>query len=319
MSAPTITDRQPASADLRIANHPAPNAEKRRYPIAPIAATPNQFGTARNAARSATAAATTASQKRSGLADDRERVVRSVQWFGAAVVSEERDVLDADAEPTRDVDAGLDRERHSGLQLLVIAADEIWVLMAVEADAVSRAVDEPLAVASLVDHAPRRGIDRCRGRATARGRIAGFLRSLHDVVDLTDLVVDVIPDVDRSRDVGAIPRTRAAEVQHDRIAARDAPLAGLVMWRRPVRTGGDDREGHLVVSLFAQQSRQIGADLALGPTSELALEKVWVGAVGCRGDRPQRVALVGVFAHAQTARDVRRELEAATAKSRLQP
>src|SRR5206468_12156771 len=95
MSAPTITDRQPASADLRIANHPAPNAEKRRYPIAPIAATPNQFGTARNAARSATAAATTASQKRSGLADDRERVIRSVQWFVAAVVSVARYVLDA--------------------------------------------------------------------------------------------------------------------------------------------------------------------------------------------------------------------------------
>src|SRR5881628_1433094 len=187
MSAPTITDRQPASADLRIANHP----------------TPNPFGTARNAARSATAAATTASQKRSGLADDRERVIRSVQWFGAAVVSEDRDVLDADAEPTRDVDAGLDRERHAGLELLVIAADEIRMLMSVEADAVSGAVDEPLAVASLVDHAPRRGVDRCCGRATARGLVAGFLRSAHDVVDLTDLVVDVTPDVDRSCGVGA--------------------------------------------------------------------------------------------------------------------
>src|SRR5438093_10656820 len=150
-----MTERKPANAERRIANQPAPNAEKSRYPVAPIAATPNQFGTARNAARSAIAAATTARTKRSGLTDDRERVIRSVQRLGAAIVAEDRDVLDADAEPTRDVDAGLDRERHSGLELLVVAADEIRMLVSVQADAVSGAVDEPLAITGLVDHVPR--------------------------------------------------------------------------------------------------------------------------------------------------------------------
>src|SRR2546428_6890074 len=255
------TERKPANADRRIANQPAPNAEKSRYAIAPIAATPNQFGTARNAARSAIAAATTASQKRSGLPDDRERVIRSVQRFGATVVPEDRDVLDPDAEPTRDVDAGLDRERHSGLEFLVVAAYEIGVLVSVQADPVSGAVDEPNAVAGVLDHAPRRGVDRCRGRAGARRRITGPLRSPHDVVDLSHLVVDVLADVYGARDVGGIPLTRATEVQHDRVAARDAPLAGLVMWRRAVRTRRDDGERDLVVSLVAQESRELGADL----------------------------------------------------------
>src|SRR5438132_5216231 len=148
------TERKPANAERRIANHPAPNAEKSRYPVAPMAATPNQFGTARNAARSAIAAATTASQKRSGLADDRERVIRSVQRLGATVITEDRDVLDADAEPPWDVDAGLDRERHSGLEHLVVAAHEVRMLVSVEADAVPGAVDEPVPIAGLVDHAP---------------------------------------------------------------------------------------------------------------------------------------------------------------------
>src|SRR3989442_5073335 len=255
------TERKPANAERRIANQPAPNAEKSRYAIAPIAATPNQFGTARNAARSAIAAATTASQKRSGLPDDRERVIRSVQRFGATVVPEDRDVLDPDAEPTRDVDARLDRERHSGLEPLVVAANEIRMLVSVQADAVSRAVDEPLAIAGLLDHAPRRRVDRCRGGAGARRRVAGLLRSPHDVVDLADLVVDVLADVHGARDVGAIPLTGATEVEHDRVAARDAPFAGLVMWRRPVRTGRDDGERDLVVSLVAQESRELGADL----------------------------------------------------------
>src|SRR5207244_12955256 len=126
-----------------------------------IAATPNQFGTARNAARSANAAATTANQKRSGLPDDRERVIRSVQRLGAIVVTEDRDVLDANAEPTWDVDAWLDRECHSGLELLVVAADEIRMLVSVQADAVSGAVDDPPAMTGLVDHVPRRRVYRC--------------------------------------------------------------------------------------------------------------------------------------------------------------
>src|SRR6266581_6029507 len=230
------TERKPANAERRIANQPAPTAEKSRYTVAPIAATPNQFGTARNAARSAIAAATTARTKRSGLTDGRERVIRSVQRLGAVVVAEDRDVLDTDAEPTRDVDAGLDRERHSGLELLVVAADEIRMLVSVKADAVSGAMDEPLAITGLVDHAPRRRVDRCRGRAGARRRIAGLLRSPHDVVDLPHLVVDVLADVDGAGDVGAIPLTRPAEVQHDGVAARDVPFAGLVMRRRPGRT-----------------------------------------------------------------------------------
>src|SRR6266545_2616875 len=149
MTAPPSTERKPARADRRIANQPAPNAEKSRYAIAPIAATPIQLGTARNAARSATAAASTATQKRKALADDRERVIGPVQRFGATVVAEDRDVFDAHAETARQVDAGLDREGHAWLESLVVAAHEIRMFVPVEADPVSGAVDEPFAVARL--------------------------------------------------------------------------------------------------------------------------------------------------------------------------
>src|SRR5688572_31803056 len=125
----------------------------------------------------------TASAKRSTLVDDRECMIRLVQRLGAAILAEDRDVLDADAEPTRDIDAGLDREGHAPFEGLVVAAHEIRMLVAVEPDAMPGAVDETLAVSGFVDHAARCGVDRCRGRADARGRIARLLRTENDVVD----------------------------------------------------------------------------------------------------------------------------------------
>src|SRR6266851_7609916 len=285
--------------------------------MAPIAATPNQFGTARNATRSAIAAATTASQKRSWLADDRERVIRSVQRLGAAVVAEDRDVLDANAEPTRDIDAGLDRERHARLEGLVVAADEVRMLVPVETDAVSGAVDEPFAVTGLVDNAPRSGVNGCGCRARAHGRVAGFLRSPHHVVHSTHLVIHVSADVDGARDVGAVPLPCSAEVEHDGVAGCDAATAGLVMWRRAVRTRRDDREGDLVVPFIAEERGELGADLALGPTGELALENSRVGAIRRRRHGAQRVAFVPVLPHTQLAGDQRCEPEAAAGERGL--
>jgi len=149
-------------------------------------------------------------------------VIRSVQWFSQAVVAEDRDVFDADAESARDVDAGLDRKCHPGLEPLLVAAHQVRVLVPIEADAVTSAVDEALAVAGLIDHAAGCGVDRCRGGARARGRIAGLLRSPNDVMNAANLIVDVGADMDGARDVGAIPLARPAEVEHDRVAVIDA-------------------------------------------------------------------------------------------------
>src|SRR5688500_17013238 len=114
------------------------------------------------------------------------------------------------------------------------------MLVTVEADAMPGAVDEALAVSGFVDHAARRGVDRCRGRPRARRRIPRLLRTPHNVMDPTHLVVDVGTDVDAARDVGAVPLARSAEVEHDRVAGRDTANTRLVMGRRTVRAGRDD-------------------------------------------------------------------------------
>src|SRR5206468_3376391 len=114
--------------------------------------------------------------------------------------AEDRDVLDAHAEATRNVDTRLERERHARSETLRVPADEIGRLVAVEADAVAEAVDEVRAVAGLVDHRARGGVHGLGGHALARRAIAGFLRAEHDVVDATLLVLDGSSDVDGARD-----------------------------------------------------------------------------------------------------------------------
>ena len=94
------------------------------------------------------------------LGHGRERVARPVQRTGRAVSVDDRNVLDADAEPAREIDPGLDREGHPRLEALTIAAHEVGMLVAVETDAVAGAMDEELAVPGLVDHAPGRSCPR---------------------------------------------------------------------------------------------------------------------------------------------------------------
>src|SRR5688572_1146151 len=284
-SAPSRTERPPAIAERRAANQPAPNDANKRYPIARNAPLPTQSFVREKTTTSAIAAAITASQKRSGLADDRERVIRSVQRFGATVIAEDRDVLDADAEPTREVDAGLDREGHARLEPLVVAAYEVRMLVSVEPDPMPGAVDEALTVSGVVDHAARRGIDRRRRCACHRRRIPRLLRAPHDVVDAAHVVIDAVTDVDGARDVGAVPLACASEVENDRVATSDAAIAGLVVGRRTVRPGGDDGECDLLMTFLAQERGEVRADLALRAASELPLEEARERAIRRGRDR----------------------------------
>ena len=73
-------------------------------------------------------------------------MVGAVERVGTRV-GRHHDVLEAEPEPARDVDAGLDREGVAGLQRRAVARDDVGVLVLLDADAVTGAVDELLAPA----------------------------------------------------------------------------------------------------------------------------------------------------------------------------
>src|SRR4051812_8860306 len=79
-----------------------------------------------------------------------EAVVDGVEGVGA-VLGDDHDVLDAHPPLALDVDAGLDREGVADGEPVAVAADQVGVLMLLEADAVAGAVNEVVAVAALGD------------------------------------------------------------------------------------------------------------------------------------------------------------------------
>src|SRR4051794_21539877 len=75
---------------------------------------------------------------------------RDVEDVGALVGADD-DVLVSHAQLTGEVDAGLDAERRASLHRVAIARDQIWLLVALEPDPVSQAMEELRAVAPALD------------------------------------------------------------------------------------------------------------------------------------------------------------------------
>src|SRR5712691_10359374 len=80
-----------------------------------------------------TPAATTARAKRTS-GHRRESMVRAVERPSRSVAVDHGDVLDAHSEPPGKVYPWLDREGHPRFEGLVIAADQIGMLVAIETD-----------------------------------------------------------------------------------------------------------------------------------------------------------------------------------------
>ena len=99
--------------------------------------------------------------------DDAETPVGPVELVDA-VMPDGDDVFDSHPELPRDVDARLD-----GLDLQVVALDDVGVLVALEADAVPGAVDEELAIAGRVDDRPGRPVDVLSGDARSNRARSG--------------------------------------------------------------------------------------------------------------------------------------------------
>src|SRR4051794_4759078 len=80
-----------------------------------------------------------------------------------AVGTADHDVLDPRTVSAGEVDPGLDAERRADRERLVVARDEVRLLVPLEADPVAGSVDELLAVPLAVDDVAGRPID-CFGR-----------------------------------------------------------------------------------------------------------------------------------------------------------
>src|SRR6185312_9256409 len=187
----------------------------------------------------------------------------------AAVGGRGDDVLDPYPEPPRQVDPGLDREAHAGLDRTGLALDHVRRLVDREADAVAGAVDEPLAVPGAGDHAAGGAVDVLAGGAGADRVERGLLGEADDVVHLR-LLLGWLADVDGAGRVRPVAVLRAAEVQDDHVALLDDAVALLVVGVRAVRAGGDDGELGPLVSVCDEEACELGGDLGLGPAGEAA-------------------------------------------------
>src|SRR5690606_11638438 len=106
----------------------------------------------------------------------------------SAVPGDGHDVLDADAEPAGQVDAGFDGEAHARHERLLLGVDHVGRLVRGDADAVPGAVDEVLPVAGVGDDRAGRPVDVLAGGAGAHGVESGLLGGAHEVVDAALLV-----------------------------------------------------------------------------------------------------------------------------------
>src|SRR4051794_10420032 len=141
----------------------------------------------------------------------------------AAVVGGDDDVLDAHPEAAGQVDAGLDREAHAGLDAIGLALDHVRRLVGPESGAMPDAVDEVLAVAGVGDHLASGAVDPLAGDPGADGLEAGLLGLAHDLVDRA-LLVGRLADVDGASRVGAIAVLEAAEAARSPRSSRRPPL-----------------------------------------------------------------------------------------------
>ena len=153
-----------------------------------------------------------------------------------------------------------------------VAGDDVRILMGLDADAVTGAMDEEVAVAVLGDDASADGIDVfARSPDDSRVDRRG-LCALQDRVQLDELVRR-LTDVDAPSDVAAVADAvvtdhRAPEVAQDDLAFLDHVIAGIVVRAGGVGAGGDDGEVHPVMPFGEDAPAQIGRHLGLGAADQ---------------------------------------------------
>ncbi len=134
--------------------------------------------------------------------------------------------------------------------------------MDLQPDAVARAVDEAVAVASGVDHVAGELVGLVRRQAGLQAGDHGVVGGADDLERLADLAVLALGQVD-ARDVGVVAGDAAAEVAQQRLGGIERRVAGHVVGERAVGAGGDDVVVVGVGARLEEADRQPQRELAL--------------------------------------------------------
>ena len=171
--------------------------------------------------------------------------------------------------------------------------------MGLQPDAVTRAVQERLAVPSSSDDVPRRCVDRLRAHPRA-GVLAGgqLCPQEHGVV-----VAEVGGRVPQAVGTGLVRAVAglggATDVNHHRVARLDHPIGDLRMGAGAVGSGGDDDEVDPDVTLGDDRVGDITPHLALGATDPQPLPHPRVNPVDGSPRVAQLLDLGCALAHPQ--------------------
>src|SRR5579872_1019671 len=98
------------------------------------------------------------------------------------------DVFDSHPESTWQIHSGLDAERHSWLQRERVVRHDVGFLVHLEADPVTCAMDEEVAVSSCRDRTTRDSVDALCLNPRSYCPNTGILSLLNDRVDMLELI-----------------------------------------------------------------------------------------------------------------------------------
>lgn len=101
----------------------------------------------------------------------------------AAVLCHQDQVLDAHAVFTGEVDARLDRKRHTGLHNVLVDKGHVAGLVVLHADGMAESVGEVSAVSGGLDHVSRGAVDVAEARAGAHDALGCLVGGADDLMD----------------------------------------------------------------------------------------------------------------------------------------
>ena len=180
--------------------------------------------------------------------------------------------------------------------------------MALEPDAVPRPVEEVLAVALAVDDVAGGSVDRLGGDPGPNGHGRGVVGREEHREEVTEilrraLAVVATRDPQRPGRVAVVATERAADVEHDWLAGLDHPIGRLVVGRRGIRPGRDDRELGQLVALGSEPIPHLGGDVHFGPSDERSRRDLVDDPIRGGPGQPQQLDLVLILDHPELAED----------------
>src|SRR6478736_8578520 len=158
----------------------------------------------------------------------------------ASILANLHHVLDPDPADPGEVDPGFDRDHGAFGKLVLLGRSEPRLLVDLEADPVTQAVDEVVPVPRLRDDGPRRGIHLDAGYTRSNHVDRSLLRLADDVVHLLELCRG-LTERDRAGHVGVIALDERTEIELDHVALLEHTMPGLVMGLGRVLTDSHDR------------------------------------------------------------------------------